>query len=872
MATYKKRIPSLYLLKSNSSAQFMPAQDFELIPQSEEPLPNGEWDSNAQQHASQRTLSPLRYINFSIKPKKAFVIPLSVVLSWLLVGFTVWQYQERTSRLATSPVNGPNSGITHSGRDFDISSVLDGEFSFSDDPFSFIKPGSLYQSQDNDAGLYLTIDDSNGIPKYVARKLADGNFYEDLGRKEFTYHQHEYNVAHFEVSHRLDFAIMSSDLEREYRHSSKGFYWLKDIKKSIITPISPFPGEDALYKLSYARFSPSRNFLYFVFENDLFIQNVASKVVQRITTNGSDHISNGKPDWVYEEEVLASDQAVWWAHDDSKLVWAQFDDSKVQQETLPLYINNELYDGSQTINYPKPGTPNPEYSLWSYNLMTGALHTVPKGEEKERILYHAQWIDSNNFMFKDTDRGSQVMDVKVFDLSTYMVSTVRTINATRYGGWIERTHDVQVIPIKESLNRNEVGYVDVQVDDNGFPHLFYFPNLYSDLSHQLTSGQWEVTGKGIIGYDYDAETILFLANLQNRFSQHLFFVSVNTSPSQEVHAPQDPNEKEAFYDFELSLSCRFGVKRYLGPNAPISDAGDLILLLQNDESRAITQLTDNTDMLTSLEKYDIPSTNRRSMKLDDGVDIDYMEILPADTHSVAKRPLLVHVYGGPGSHTVDSRFSISLDESLASSEGAVVLKIEPRGTGGRGWEYRRWAKGKLGYWEPRDILSVTKNYMKRHAEYIDTDRVAIWGWSYGGFVTLKTLELDGGSIFKYGVAVAPVTDWRYYNSIYTERYMGSLETNEVSYEENALINDIGNLAKAQRFLLMHGSADDNVHLKNTMHLLDQLNINGVQDYDLSIFPDSEHSIMFHNAGNIVYHRLSSWLRNAFSGRFDALVS
>ncbi|CEP64075.1 Ste13p LALA0_S10e01706g [Lachancea lanzarotensis] len=861
MSTYKKRHPSLYLLKANSSFHLMPDQDFELQPQS---TGLQSMDGINEDEENQPVL---RFPNSKSNYRRLLLLAFAIVASWVLVGFSVWRLQNGVSfpldRQRTPHVGQPKE------RSFNITNVLNGEFSYSDMPFKFIKSGALVHAQENDGGLYLTVDDKNGIPKYVARKLADGKFYQDLGRKDFEYKDNRYDVTSFVVSHRLDFAIMSSNMEKEYRHSSNAYFWLKDIAKSIITPITPFPDDAEPTKLSYARLSPSGNFIYFVHDGNLYIQNVISKTVRQLSSGGSAQVLNGKTDWVYEEEVLATDCAVWWAHDDSKLVWARFDDSKVLKESLPNYINEEAYDGVKMIHYPKPGTPNPAFTLFSYNVMTGALHAITQPDEN-RILYHAQWLNSTIFMFKDSDRNSEVMSMKIHNLDTNMVSKVRDIDTTAFGGWVEKGHDVQLVPTKGSEKRQDIGYVDIEVDDQGFPHLFYFPDVFSNAGRQLTSGSWEITGKGIVGYDYDADVVFFHANLQNRFSQHLYSVSINEKQTGDIQTLQDPNEKNSFYEFELSQSCRFGIKHYRGPELPMSDAGDRILLLQNDQSRAITQLTSNSEMRAALDKFDMPIKRHKTLTIDDGIDVDYMESTPAEMKSTRKHPLLVHVYGGPGSHTVDSSFTISLEESLSSSEGAIVLRIEPRGTGGRGWKYRSWAKHNLGHWEPRDVLSTVKKYIDLNADFVDPERVAIWGWSYGGFVTLKTLELDGGETFKYGVAVAPVTNWKYYNSIYTERYMGSFENNQESYNENAMVKDVASIAKVKRVLLMHGSADDNVHLKNTMDLLDKLNLANAKNYDFNLFPDSDHSIVYHNAGTIIYEKLFHWIKNAFAGQFDDL--
>ncbi|SCU93579.1 LAME_0F04302g1_1 [Lachancea meyersii CBS 8951] len=862
MATYKKRRPSLYLLKSNSSAHFMMAQGFELQAQSEGSRSFEDLNRDEENQPTSK-LPSFKYIH-----RRLLLFSVAIFMSWILVGLSVWRFQNSQFLLANQDRN--TQYQKPRDRSFNMATILNGEFSYHDAPFAFIKSGALFQAPENDAGLYLSIDDSNGIPKYVAKKLADRRFYQDLSGKSFEYRKQTYEIARFTVSHRLDYAVMASNLEKQYRHSSQAQYWLKDIAKNIITPITPFPDDPEHPKLSYARLSPSGNFVYFVYNSDLYIQNVVNKAVRQLSFDGSEQVLNGKPDWVYEEEVLATDCAVWWAHDDSKLVWARFDDSKVFKEPVPTYTNDNPYDDVQYVDYPKPGTPNPEVSLFTYDVNTGALHAITQPDEETRILYHAQWLDASKFMFKNSDRASKSLSVKIHDLDSNMVTTVREIDASSFSGWIEKVQNVQVIPSKPSADRPEIGYVDVGVDEKGFPHLFYFSSVFSDAGRQLTSGDWEVTGAGIVGYDYDTDAVYFQANLQNRFSQHLYSVHISESSDKEIQTLQDPNEKNAIYEFDLSLSCRFGVKRYRGPDLPMSDAGDLGSLLQNDESRAVTQLTSNSGLIAAVDKFDMPLKNQKALTLDDGVEIDYMEVLPIDVKSTKKHPLLVHVYGGPGSHTADSSFAVSLGESLASSEGAVVLKIEPRGTGGRGWSYRSWSKGKLGFWEPRDVLNTVKKYMAMNADLIDPERVAIWGWSYGGYVTLKTLELDGGQTFKYGVAVAPVTNWKYYNSIYTERYMGDYEENKENYDQYALIKDVKSISKVQRLLLMHGSADDNVHLKNTMNLLDQMNLNNVQNYDVTVFPDSEHSIMYHNAGNVIYEKMFLWLKNAFEGKLDTL--
>lgn len=243
-----------------------------------------------------------------------------------------------------------------------------------------------------------------------------------------------------------------------------------------------------------------------------------------------------------------------------------------------------------------------------------------------------------------------------------------------------------------------------------------------------------------------------------------------------------------------------------------------------------------------------------------------IEVLPANFNPSKKYPLLVNIYGGPGSQKLDVQFNIGFEHIISSSLDAIVLYIDPRGTGGKSWAFKSYATEKIGYWEPRDITAVVSKWISDHS-FVNPDKTAIWGWSYGGFTTLKTLEYDSGEVFKYGMAVAPVTNWLLYDSIYTERYMNLPKDNVEGYSEHSVIKKVSNFKNVNRFLVCHGTTDDNVHFQNTLTLLDQFNINGVVNYDLQVYPDSEHSIAHHNANKVIYERLFKWLERAFNDRF-----
>jgi len=244
--------------------------------------------------------------------------------------------------------------------------------------------------------------------------------------------------------------------------------------------------------------------------------------------------------------------------------------------------------------------------------------------------------------------------------------------------------------------------------------------------------------------------------------------------------------------------------------------------------------------------------------------LNVVERRPPHFNEKKKYPVLFYLYGGPGSQTVSKTFGVDFQAYVAANLGYIVVTVDGRGTGFIGRKARTIIRGNIGYYEAHDQIEAAKIWAAK--KYVDATRLAIWGWSYGGFMALKTLEQDAGETFSYGMAVAPVTDWRFYDSIYTERYMHTPQHNPGGYD-NTSISDVDALAKNVRFLIMHGVADDNVHMQNTLTLLDKLDVAGVENYDLHMFPDSDHGIYFHNANRIVYDKLNNWIINAFNGEW-----
>ncbi|CAD6648710.1 BAH_G0050330.mRNA.1.CDS.1 [Saccharomyces cerevisiae] len=817
-----------------------------------------------------------RWGEWSLPEKRSYVLVFTLIALSVLVLLVILI----PSKLLPTKITRPKTSAGDSSlgkRSFSIENVLNGDFAIPEDTFHFIDPPQRLLGQDSDPGLYFTTKEIDGHTHFIAKQLFDETFEVNLGGNRFLYEGVEFTVSTVQINYKLDKLIFGTNLESEFRHSSKGFYWIKDLNTGNIEPILPPEKSDDNYelglsKLSYAHFSPAYNYIYSVYENNLFLQQVNSGVAKKVTEDGSKDIFNAKPDWIYEEEVLASDQAIWWAPDDSKAVFARFNDTSVDDIRLNRYTNmNEAYLSDTKIKYPKPGFQNPQFDLFLVNLQNGIIYSINTGGQKDSILYNGKWISPDTFRFEITDRNSKILDVKVYDIPSSQMLTVRNTNSNLFNGWIEKTKDILSIPPKPELKRMDYGYIDIHADSRGFSHLFYYPTVFAKEPIQLTKGNWEVTGNGIVGYEYETDTIFFTANEIGVMSQHLYSSSLTDSTTQNTfQSLQNPSDKYDFYEFELSSSARYAISKKLGPDTPIKVAGPLTRVLNVGEIHddSILQLTKDEKFKEKIKNYDLPITSYKTMVLDDGVEINYIEIKPANLNPKKKYPILVNIYGGPGSQTFTTKSSLAFEQAVVSGLDVIVLQIEPRGTGGKGWSFRSWAREKLGYWEPRDITEVTKKFIQRNSQHIDESKIAIWGWSYGGFTSLKTVELDNGGTFKYAMAVAPVTNWTLYDSVYTERYMNQPSENHEGYFEVSTIQNFKSFESLKRLFIVHGTFDDNVHIQNTFRLVDQLNLLGLTNYDMHIFPDSDHSIRYHNAQRIVFQKLYYWLGDAFAGRFD----
>jgi dipeptidyl aminopeptidase len=302
--------------------------------------------------------------------------------------------------------------------------------------------------------------------------------------------------------------------------------------------------------------------------------------------------------------------------------------------------------------------------------------------------------------------------------------------------------------------------------------------------------------------------------------------------------------KEGYHGVRFSSGAGYALLNYDGPNIP----WQRVISTPSNSDHYEHIVEENPGLADMAKKHELPILVYSTVNID-GYELQVVERRPPHFNENKQYPVLFYLYGGPGSQTVSKSFGVDFQAYIAANLGYVVVTIDGRGTGFIGRKARTIIRGNIGYYEAHDQIETAKIWAQK--KYVDASRLAIWGWSYGGFMTLKVLEQDAGQTFSYGMAVAPVTDWRFYDSIYTERYMHTPQHNPGGYD-NSSISDMSALRQNVRFLIMHGIADDNVHMQNSLTLLDKLDLAGVENYDVHVFPDSDHGIYFHNANRIVY--------------------
>ncbi len=599
--------------------------------------------------------------------------------------------------------------------------------------------------------------------------------------------------------------FISAPPEREYlsRLTPAGNIFLYDLPSQSFRRLTNVADPQYNVKLS-----PDGKFVGFVRNNNIYTIEIASGAEHQLTTDGAEHIINGKFDWVYEEEFEISDG--WqWSPDSKHIAFWRLDENRVPEYTLTEW--DSLHLQLIPMRYPKAGEPNSIVKIGVVDIQSSSTKWMDLGTNDDMYIPRILWtLDPTVLSIQRMNRGQNVLELLYADIST---GTTRTVLRETDDKWVDVTNDLTFLKDDKFIWPSE---------RDGYRHLYLYKND-GILLNQITKGRWDV--ESFYGVDEKAGDV--------------YYSSAEVSPlERQIYKIQlDGKNKQRLTTIPGTHSANFSPSRqyFLDTYSNISTPPK-IALVRND-GNTLSMIEENTN--PALHDVQLGNTTFLTFMTSDGVQLNASIMKPADFDSTKKYPVLVYTYGGPGSQVVLNMWERTSDVlwySYLGQHGYLIFMVDNRGTGARGKEFKTAGYRNLGKWEVNDQVEGAK-YLSS-LQYVDKNRIGIWGWSYGGYLTSMVI-LNAADYFKTAIAVAPVTSWRYYDNIYTERYMGIPQNNPIGFVESSPITYAAKLKG--KFLLIHGTSDDNVHFQNTANFVSALEKSNKQ-FSVMFYPDKNHGI------------------------------
>jgi|TARA_Y100001968_G_scaffold55523_1_gene46754 dipeptidyl-peptidase-4 len=630
------------------------------------------------------------------------------------------------------------------------------------------------------------------------------------------------SFQNFSLSQDESKMLLATDPQPIYRRSSKSIFYIFDINSKKLTKLSD-------KKIQEPTFSPDNSKIAYVFNNNIYVYDVVENSEKQITKDGKiNSIINGVTDWVYEEE-LGFVKAFEWNNKGDRIAFLRFDESKVPEFSMDIF-GSDLYPNHQVFKYPKAGEANSDVSLHMYDVATEATQEIDLGDYSDFYIPRIKWTN------KDYILSAQVLNRHQDQLDLIFVNA--------------EDHSTKVV-----LTEKDEAYVDVTdnltfLEDNsfiwtserdGYNHIY----LYAEngkLKNQVTKGNWEVTN--YYGYDKKSNRLFYQSTENGSVNRDVYSIKTNGKGKKRLTEKTGTNNADFSTDFTYFINAFTNVETPMQYTLHLAKNGKLVREIKNN------------DELLEIEKPYHFSPKELSTLPVNGNELNMWIIKPSDFDESKKYPLLMFQYSGPGSQSVSNSYFNTNDYwyQLLANQGYIIACVDGRGTGFKGAEFKKVTQNELGKYELEDQIAAAKKLGE--LDYIDADRIGIWGWSFGGFMASNAI-LKGNDIFTMAIAVAPVTSWRFYDTIYTERFMTTPQENASGYDENSPINHVDKLKGD--FLIVHGGGDDNVHLQNTMRMVEAL-IQANKQFDWAIYPDKNHGIFGGNTRLHLYTKMTNFIK------------
>jgi dipeptidyl-peptidase-4 len=671
----------------------------------------------------------------------------------------------------------------------------------------------------NDGQFYSALTD-NKVVKYDVRTgesvetILDGNAL-------------DIEIDDYAFSNDESYVLLLTDRQSIYRRSFTAIYYLFDRNSKALSKLSE--GRQA-----YATLSPDNSKVAFTRDNNLFYKELESENEVAVTSDGKfNYIINGSTDWVYEEELFLT-KAFAWSPDSKKLAYYRMDESNVREYNMQVWDEGALYPKDYRYKYPKAGEDNSIVEIYLYDLASAKKTQVDIGEETDIYIPRIYWTKTaETLSVQRLNRLQNQLDILHVDANTGESEVILTDKSETY-------IDFTFIDDLTYLENGKQFLFSSEKD--GFKH-FYLYSLEGQLVRQVTKGDFEAVS--LVGLDQSKKTsiLYYLSTEDSPQERHLYAVGLNGKGKKKL------TSNPGYARINMSGDCSYYMNYFSSADQPMT-----VSLFQTAGNKLVKVMEDNATLKETAIEYDLVKQEFIKIPNGQGTDLDAYLLKPGGFDPSKQYPLLIFQYSGPGSQNVANRWlsgSRATWHQLLVQKGYIVAVVDTRGTGFRGEAYKKQTYGIMGQQEAEDHIAAARWFGRQ--EYIDETRIGIWGWSYGGYMSTLAM-LKGEGVFKTALAVAPFT-WKYYDTIYSERYLGLPQNNEAGYEDNNIVNHAEKLQG--NYFIIHGTGDDNVHFQIAVAMQEAL-IKAGKQFDSFYYPDKAHGLGYYGH---LYEMMTNFILN-----------
>ena len=629
-------------------------------------------------------------------------------------------------------------------------------------------------------------------------------------------------ISSYEFSKDESKLLLATSLDQIYRRSVLGTYYVYDINSKSLSLVSE-------NKIQEPTFNNDASKIAYGYANNLYVRDIETGNTMQITDDGKKNgIINGITDWVYEEE-FAFVRAFDWNKDGTKIAFIRFDETEVPEFSMDVY-GKELYQTQQVFKYPKAGEANADVSLHIYNLGSEETTKVDVSGYNSYYIPRIEWTNDSDILSAQlTNRHQNVLDLVFVDTKRNTTSLILKETDKAY---------VDVTDNLTFLSDNSFIWTS---EKSGWNHIYHYDKS-GKLINQITNGDWEVTD--YYGFDQNTGRIYYQSTENGSINRDLYSVLASGKNTFRLSNQIGNNRGSFSADFSLYINT------FSNSTTPYT-----YTLHESLRGEQLREIVNNDGLKNALSGYKVSPKEFSTINVN-GNDLNMYMIKPLDFDPNKEYPLFMYQYSGPGSQQVANKWASSNDywHQMLAQEGFIIACIDGRGTGLKGRDFKKMTQKELGKFEVEDQIAAAQKL--GNLSYIDKNRIGIWGWSYGGFMSSNCL-FQGADTFAMAIAVAPVSSWRFYDTIYTERYMETPQENPSGYDQNSPIFHVDKMQGD--FLLVHGSADDNVHVQNTTRLVEAL-VQADKEFDWAVYPDKNHGIYGGNTRLHLYKKMTRFIK------------